>query len=310
MYKLGQFNTTHISKLKTEIEQKTTFTLNRCELNIFETHKKAENIKLTFDGFTITSMLRGKKIIHSSDKNGFNYVPGETLMLPSNAEMVIDFPEADYSNPSQCTALVIDNSYLQTQLDYINELFPRDKEVNTNWDLNPKQFFLQNDEKIAALSSRIIKLFSGNDPMKDILVDLKLKELVLSIMRLQNYKFIENNEPNKNCVNERFKAVIEYIKRNITADINAIELSKMAYMSKSVFYRAFTNEFGIPPNKMILNEKIKYAKTLMTNTDYNIREICYETGFSDPNYFARAFKKIEGITPSEYKTKTNLKNNN
>lgn len=310
MYKLGQFNTTHISKLKTEIEQKTTFTLNRCELNIFETHKKAENIKLTFDGFTITSMLRGKKIIHSSDRNGFNYMPGETLMLPSNAEMVIDFPEADYSNPSQCTALVIDNSYLQTQLDYINELFPRDKEVNTNWDLNPKQFFLQNDEKIAALSSRIIKLFSGNDPMKDILVDLKLKELVLSIMRLQNYKFIENNEPNKNCVNERFKAVIEYIKRNITADINAIELSKMAYMSKSVFYRAFTNEFGIPPNKMILNEKIKYAKTLMTNTDYNIREICYETGFSDPNYFARAFKKIEGITPSEYKTKTNLKNNN
>ncbi len=309
MYKLEQFNTTHISKLKTEIEQKTTFTLNRCELTIFETHKKAENIKLTFDGFTITSMLRGKKIIHSNDTKGFNYVPGETLMLPSNAEMVIDFPEANYGNPSQCTALVIDNNYLQTQLDYINDLFPRDKEVDTNWNLNPKQFFLQNDEKIAALSSRIIKLFSGSDPMKDILVDLKLKELVLSIMRAQNYSFTDRNELDKNYINERFKAVIEFIKRNVTADINAIELSKMAYMSKSVFYRAFTNEFGIPPNKMILNEKIKYAKTLMNTTNYNIREICYETGFSDPNYFARVFKKTEGITPSEYKVRITSENN-
>lgn len=291
MYKLDKINTTDVSKLKTEIEQKTTFTLNRCELNIFETHKKAENVKLSFGGFTITSMLRGKKIIHSNEDYGFNYVPGETLMLPASAEMVIDFPEANYSNPSQCTALVIEDAYLQKQLEYINELFPRDTEFSNVWNINPNQFFLQNDEKIASLSSRIIKLFSGNDPMKDILVDLKLKELVLSIMRLQNYQFVENVSAPKSNINERFKAVVEYIKRNITANINAMELSKMAYMSKSVFYRTFTHEFGIPPNRMILNEKIKYAKTLMLNTNFTISEVCYETGFSDPNYFARVFKK-------------------
>lgn len=303
MYTLGQFNTTEISKLKTEIEQKTTFTLNRCELNIFETHKKAENVKLSFAGFTITSMLRGKKIIHSSDAKGFKYVPGETLMLPASAEMVIDFPEANYSNPSQCTALVIDNAYLQKQLEYINDLFPRDRELSAVWNLNPEQFFLQNDERVASISNRLIKLFSGNDPMKDILVDIKLKELVLSLMRLQNYNFSDNTISRNNPINERFKAVIEFIKRNITAEINVKELSKLAYMSKSVFYRAFTNEFGLPPNKMILTEKVKYAKALMHNTNYSVSKICYETGFSDPNYFSRVFKKIEGVTPTEYRNK-------
>jgi AraC-like DNA-binding protein len=306
MYQLGKFNTTHISKLKTEIEQKTTFTLNKCELNIFETHKKAENVKLSFDGFTITSMLKGKKIIHVNDANGFEYVPGETLMLPSASEMVIDFPEANYSNPSQCSALVIDNSYLQKQLEYINDLYPRDTEFGNYWNINPSQLFLQNDEKMALLSTRLIKIFSGNDPMKDVLVDIRLKELVLSIMRLQNFNHLDNPLIKVNKANERFKAVVDYIKKNIKSDINSLDLSKLAYMSKSVFYRAFTNEFGIPPNKMILIEKIKYAKKLIASTNYNLSEICYESGFSDPNYFSRVFKKIEGTTPSLYKSKINL----
>ena len=145
--------------------------------------------------------------------------------------------------------------------------------------------------------------------MKDVLVDIRLKELVLSIMRLQNFNHIENPLIKVNKVNERFKAVVDYIKTNIKSDINALDLSKLAYMSKSVFYRAFTNEFGIPPNKMILIEKIKYAKKLIASTNYNLSEICYEAGFSDPNYFSRVFKKIEGTTPSLYKSKINLEEN-
>jgi AraC-like DNA-binding protein len=301
MYKLGAVKTTDIAKLKTEIEQKTTFSLNRCELNIFETHKKAEKVKLHFGGFAITSMLRGKKVIHN-DNQAFNYVPGETLMVPSAAEMVIDFPEAAYTRPSQCTALVIEDAYLLKQLEYINELYPRDTELNKTWSIDPQGLFLQNDEKIATLSTSLVKLFSGNDPMKDLLVDLKLKELVLSIMRLQNYSGIDRPvSEGRGYTNERFKAVVEHIRKNIRTNINAIELSKMAYMSKSVFYRTFTNEFGVPPARLVLKEKIKHAKALIANDYYSMSEICYEAGFSDPNYFSRVFKKLEGMTPSEYK---------
>lgn len=301
MYQLNAVNTTQVDKLKTEVEQKTTYALNRCELNIFETHKKVENIRLTFEGFTITSMLKGKKILHSNDNTGsLNYLPGESFILPSHAEMIIDFPEANYSNPTQCTALVIENAYLQKQLEYINDTFPRDKESGESWNLNLNHLWLQNDETIALLGSRLIRIFSGNDPLKDILVDIKLKELVLSIMRLQNYGLVSSVDHRHGKVNERFKAVVEYIRRNITSTINPSELSKMACMSKSVFYRTFTNEFGVPPSKMILTEKIRHAKALMANENVKIKEICFALGFSDPNYFSRAFKKVEGITPGEY----------
>jgi len=301
MFVPARINTTPYDKLKTEVENKTTYVLNNCSLNIFETHKKAEKVRLTFEGFTITSMLRGKKVLHEkSNTSQLNYLPGESFILKSDDEMVIDFPEANKINPTQCTALVIDDLYLRKQLDYINENFPKDNELQSHWDMNIDRLWLQNDENIAALGNRLIKICSGNDPLKDILVDIKLKELMVSIMRLQNYNELTTQNSTNNFINERFKAVIEYIRRNITSNFSTVELSKMACMSKSVFYRAFTNEFGLPPNQLILNEKIKYAKAMLHNEQVKIKEVCFATGFSDPNYFSRIFKKIEGKSPIEY----------
>lgn len=301
MYRLGHFDTTHPDKLRAEVEQRTTFTLNRCELSIFETHKRAENVKLQFGGFTVTSMLRGKKLLRMGEESALHYVPGETFMLPSSSEMLIDFPEANYLNPTQCTALVIENAYLQKQLEYINDTIPKDREIGNEWQLNLNLLFLQNDEHIAHLGNRLIKLFSGNDPMKDILVDLKLKELILAIMRLQNVHALNHSEVSGFTVNQRFKAVVDYIRKNIgNQTISASQLSNLACMSKSVFYRSFNHEFGMAPNQMILTEKIKYAKQLMASGTMKIKEVCFASGFSDPNYFSRVFKKQVGLSPGEY----------
>jgi hypothetical protein len=62
------------------IENKTTFTLNNCEFSLFETHKRAEDVKLKFNDFTFTAMLRGKKHMKLEDKTDyFDYFPGETF---------------------------------------------------------------------------------------------------------------------------------------------------------------------------------------------------------------------------------------
>lgn len=301
MHRLGNFETTPPDRLRTEVEQRTTFTLNRCELSIFETHKRAENVKLQFGGFTVTSMLRGKKVLRMGQENTLNYVPGETFLLPSSSEMLIDFPEAHYLNPTQCTALVIENAYLEKQLEYINETIPKDRELGSQWQIDLNLMYLQNDEHIAHLGNRLIKIFSGNDPMKDILVDLKLKELILTIMRLQNVNALQQPEKPGLSVNQRFKAVVDYIRKNITHHtISAAELSNLACMSKSVFYRSFNHEFGMAPNQMILSERIRYAKQLMALDNMKIKEVCFASGFSDPNYFSRVFKKQVGMSPGEY----------
>jgi AraC-like DNA-binding protein len=68
------------------------------------------------------------------------------------------------------------------------------------------------------------------------------------------------------------------------------DLSDKACMSTTSFYRYFKRELGMSPIEFILNEKIKYAKKLLSNPNMHIAEVSYATGFEDANYFIRLFK--------------------
>ena len=63
-------------------------------------------------------------------------------------------------------------------------------------------------------------------------------------------------------------------------------------------FRSFT---GISPIEFLNQRRIEYAKKRMQDQEeLSLKRIAHESGFSDPNYFSRIFKKIEHITPSQY----------
>jgi len=286
-------------KVTTAVEHRRAFTLDRCELNVYETRKVTTGVHLTFNGFTITSMLRGKKVLHDvGGSDSLDYVPGQTMLVPTNGSMSIDFPDATPWRPTQCTALVIEQAHLEKQLAYLNEQRPMPD--GQAWTVDPSRPFLQNDEDLARLSDRMVRVLSGTDPLKDILGDLLLKEIVLALIRLQNRADVFHNGADAPW-NLRFKAVVEHIRRNLTEPISVQRLCDLAGMSRSAFYRAFTDQFGMGPNQLILHERINYAKRLLGQRDVPIKEVCYASGFSDPNYFTRLFKKVEGVTPGEFR---------
>lgn len=64
------------------------------ELNVFETRQQSENVHLSFDDMVLTTMLRGKKIMHLFGQQQFDYLPGESVIVPDHEEMVIGFPES------------------------------------------------------------------------------------------------------------------------------------------------------------------------------------------------------------------------
>ena len=51
----------------------------------------------------------------------------------------------------------------------------------------------------------------------------------------------------------------------------------------------------------ITNQRISYARELLTNTGLSVEDISYDSGYKDPTYFCRIFKKVTGMSPSEYR---------
>jgi AraC-like DNA-binding protein len=298
-HKLNLLDLSHQSKLQSLVENRTFYTLEKCELNIFETYQEAYEVPLTFSDFVITSMLRGKKVMHFEDKQSFDYLPGQSVIVPATEIMHIDFPEATEENPTQCIALAIENSQINSTIKYLNDFFPKES-GDEEWKLNYDEYHFYNNEEIASLINKIIRLCTDGSREKDVLADLTLKELLVRIMQTQNLHFMSAENSTKNPL----AYVIGYIKSNLSEKINIDNLSKKACMSKATFYRLFKRELGISPNDYIIGEKINKAKEMLLNPSAKISAISYELGFSDANYFIRAFKKIVGITPGAFQSAT------
>jgi len=283
--------------LKTLVENRTIFSLNHCELNIFETYQRSDLVSLKFNDLVVTSMLRGKKVMHLFDDPQFEYLPGETVIVPSNIEMKIDFPEASKENPTQCIALAVDNKIITDTLAFLNEKYPKEGKNNL-WKLNYENYFFYNNVELAGTINKLIKECMGNSITKDAITDLTLQELIIRIIQTQTTKQFENEKYND--INSPITPAIDFIKKNIQESLNLKELSDKACMSTTSFYRYFKRELGMSPIEFILNEKIKYAKKLLSNPNIQINEVSYATGFEDCNYFIRLFKKYEGVTPKQY----------
>ncbi|GGP01848.1 hypothetical protein GCM10010992_03870 [Cloacibacterium rupense] len=284
-------------QLNNIIENKTTFTLNNCEFSLFETHKRAEDVKLKFNDLTFTAMLRGKKHMKLEDKTDyFDYFPGETVLVSQGETMVIDFPEAD-ENPSQCIALSFSPDFVEDSLNYINSKFMKVDE-NSSWRISSEQFYLFNSLPLASATNNLMRIAMEDNMNKDIMADLALKELLVRLMQTQAGKLIENDF-HKLKTSNRLAFIIDYIKNNLHQKLSIEHLAKLAFVSKSNFFKLFKYELGTSPNEYILLQRIKRAKELLKE-NYSIKEVAFATGFSDTNHLIKTFKTFEGMTPKNY----------
>ena len=58
--------------------------------------------------------------------------------------------------------------------------------------------------------------------------------------------------------------------------------------------------FNTSPNNYLLNQRIERAKELLRQPDVYVADVAYRSGFSDPKYFSKCFKKLTGMTPTEF----------
>lgn len=84
-------------------------------------------------------------------------------------------------------------------------------------------------------------------------------------------------------------------------DFSVEKLSLLMAMSRPVLFRKFKAIAGQSPQQFILQVRLRRAVELLQSGRFNINEVAYECGFSDPKYFGKVFKKFFGTSPSEFK---------
>lgn len=286
--------------LRTLVENRTTYTLEDCELNIFETHQKARSVNLCFGDLVLTTMLKGKKVMHLFNNPGFDYMPGESVIVPPNEVMKIDFPEAKLDNPTQCIALSISKEMIQNTFNLLNERLPA-KELTREWGLDLSYFHLINTKDLSEIINRFIRIgVKERSKEKDIIASFALKELLIRLTQTQAREMLEKTYKSL-ATSNRLAYVVEYIKENIRENITLDQLSEKACLSKTHFSRVFRAELGISPMEFILKERLKLARQFLNIGDYQVQEVCYLSGFNNVTYFIRAFRQEFGVTPKAFR---------
>lgn len=288
-------------KLTTLVENRTTYNADYAELNIYETHEYAEKVSLTFNFPVIASMLTGKKIMHIAGLPSFDFFPGESVVMPTNKEMIIDFPLAKANDPTQCLALGIDSDKIDEVVEKFNHHVTIESE-NNNWKLDDNASHLINNVDVNHLVERLVHTFTNTTSSKDVLLDLMIQELIVRLLQTKAKAFLLNDTDG--IFNDtRIGFVIKYIKQNLTnKDITVDLLAEKACMSASHFHKKFKNTLGVSPIDYINSEKIKFSKKLIKETkDLRMSEIAFKSGFNNTSYFNRQFKKMELMTPQQFK---------
>lgn len=293
---LRPINLSDSSQLDTLVEHRRVFNLKHCELNIFETFQRSSDVSLSYNGLVISSMMRGKKIMTLQDIDAFDFLPGESVILPEGVTMKVDFPEADEKHPVQCATLALDWDSVYKNLAFLNEHYTN-QQAPYEWKLNFSQYHFHNNKELAGSINKLINISMEEDTAKDALADLGLKMLLLRIIQTQNLALLHE----KNIRHQNFAAVVQYVQAHLAQKISVADLAKASCMSRSLFFSAFKNEFGIAPMEYVLKERIAYAKRAMADQSLSITDICYQSGFNNLNYFIRLFKRLEGITPNTYR---------
>lgn len=287
-------------RLETLVENQTSYTLNHAAMHIFETHQTAERVLLQFNQPVLASMFQGKKIMHLRNHQSFDFLPGESLILPSDEVMCIDFPEARMDNPTRCLAMAISEEKVREVIMLMNESLPRADE--REWRFMDYNFHFTNDEGIYQILQRLIFLFTENHPSKDLFVELMLRELIVRIMQADSRK-IYTDQALQLSSDNRLAYIIHYIRDHLDQPLTIEMLSQKAYMSESNFHRVFKNELGISPIDFINNERIKLAVSLLQDPMRKVKEIYMECGFESRSYFNRMFKRKKNLSPKAYQLK-------
>ncbi len=148
------------------------------------------------------------------------------------------------------------------------------------------------------LFKKMIKEFENKDDFYVEIAQNISRTILMYIFRAINYA---DQSFNPNRSNGALDKAIRYINENYKSSISLEDIADACYINKYYLSHLFTKFKGMSIGKYVLSLKIDEAKRLLETSNLSINAIAERTGFNDPNYFSRTFKKESGMSPLQYR---------
>jgi two-component system response regulator YesN len=127
---------------------------------------------------------------------------------------------------------------------------------------------------------------------------LSLLTLLFSDILNQIQVHVNNFKYNKYGLT--LNCVLNYMKNNYSENISLTLMAEHFHLNKNYLCQLFKQKTGEHFNDYLIKIRIEKAKEMLRQSDQNISVVCELVGFSNPSYFAKIFKEIVGMKPSEY----------
>lgn len=150
----------------------------------------------------------------------------------------------------------------------------------------------------------LITSFMSESPTENSRDALEMSALVTSLASAMLRNAFESGPPHPTTSQALFLTMLEFIRAHLNSPFLSPEsLAQAHFISRRKVYEIFA-EFDQSPAETIRLERIHYAAALIQDPAYStmsIADIAFQSGFSDVTTFTRAFRKVQGINPSDWR---------
>ena len=137
------------------------------------------------------------------------------------------------------------------------------------------------------------------------LLTLYLEELLIHVIRrytMAHYSASAGIYDSCQSTSEACRNIIHYLEQHIRESMTIDEISKSNMIGRSQLQKLFRDQYQCGVIEFFSRMKIDFAKQLIRENDMNFTQISDFLGYSSIHYFSRQFKKLSGMTPTEYAT--------
>jgi len=162
-------------------------------------------------------------------------------------------------------------------------------------------FQVENAEEIHNRIRQIEREFFMKDRNSIYMLDALMRELLLHLSRQYSQKLAGTRD--YRAKEQQFRQARSIIMSHLDQPWTIDDMANLLGLSPSRFSHIYTSIFHVSPKQNLLSERMNQAKFLLQSQNYSVGEVASKVGYDNIYHFSKQFKKVTGVSPSQYREK-------